>query len=66
MLREERLQYIISEVKIRNRVQLIDIAKQLDVSEDTVRRDLNFLDEQGKLKKVHGGAVANSFHLYSQ
>ncbi len=65
MLREERLQYIISEVKIRNRVQLIDIAKQLEVSEDTVRRDLNFLDEQGKLKKVHGGAVANSFHLYT-
>jgi DeoR family transcriptional regulator, fructose operon transcriptional repressor len=65
MLREERYQYIINEVKIRNRVQLIDIAKKLEVSEDTVRRDLNFLDEQGKLKKVHGGAVANSFHLYT-
>lgn len=65
MLREERYQYILNEVKIRNRVQLIDIAKKLEVSEDTIRRDLNFLDEQGKLKKVHGGAVANSFHLYT-
>lgn len=65
MLREERHQYILNEVKIRNRVQLIDISKKLDVSEDTVRRDLNFLNEQGQLKKVHGGAVANSFHLYT-
>ncbi|MFM7428709.1 MAG: DeoR/GlpR family DNA-binding transcription regulator, partial [Flammeovirgaceae bacterium] len=65
MLREERHQYILNEVKIRNRVQLIDIARKLEVSEDTVRRELNFLDEQGQLKKVHGGALANSFHLYT-
>lgn len=44
---------------------LTDIAQQLAVSEDTVRRDLQQLNERGKLKKVHGGAVANSFHVYT-
>ena len=65
MLKEERLNYILNEVKVRNRVLLYDIAIKLNVSEDTIRRDLKFLDEQGKIKKVHGGAVSNSFHIYN-
>jgi DeoR family transcriptional regulator, fructose operon transcriptional repressor len=65
MLKEERLNYIVNEVRVRNRVLLVDIAQKLDVSEDTVRRDLNYLDEKGKVKKVHGGAISNSFHLYN-
>jgi DeoR/GlpR family transcriptional regulator of sugar metabolism len=65
MLREERHRFILNEVNIRNRVLLADIAQKLSVSEDTVRRDLHQLNEQGKLKRVHGGAVANSFHLYT-
>ncbi len=65
MLKEERHNYILNEVRIRNRVLLTDISKKLDVSEDTIRRDLNHLDEQGKIKKVHGGAISSSFHLYS-
>ncbi len=65
MLKEERLSFILNEVKVRNRVLLNDLAEKLDVSEDTVRRDLKQLDEQGKIKKVHGGAISNSFHLYS-
>lgn len=65
MLKEERYHFILNEVKIRNRVLLTDLATKLDVSEDTVRRDLNLLDEQGKLKKVHGGAIAKSFTPFS-
>jgi DeoR family transcriptional regulator, fructose operon transcriptional repressor len=65
MLKEERLSFILTELNVRNRVLLTDLAIKLNISEDTVRRDLKFLDEQGKIKKVHGGAVSNSFHLYS-
>ena len=65
MLKEERHNVIVNEVKIRNRVLLTDISKKLGVSEDTIRRDLNFLDEQGKIRKVHGGAISNSFHVYT-
>lgn len=65
MLKEERLNFILSEVQVRNRVLLSDLANNLNVSEDTVRRDLKYLDEQGKIKKVHGGAISNSFHVYT-
>jgi DeoR family fructose operon transcriptional repressor len=32
----------------------------LDISEGTVRNDLNALEEEGRLKRVHGGAVLNT------
>ncbi len=65
MLKEERHDFILNEVRIRNRVLLSDLAQQLNVSEDTVRRDLADLHNQGKLKKVHGGAIAKSFTPFS-
>ena len=64
MLKEERRNFIMNEVKMRNRVLLTDLAIKLAVSEDTVRRDLKYLDKHGQIKKVHGGAISNSFHLY--
>lgn len=36
-----------------------ELAQTLDVSEGTVRNDLNALEGEGKLKRVHGGAVLN-------
>ena len=38
-------------------VRVADLAAELDVSEMTVRRDLDALDAQNLLRKVHGGAV---------
>jgi DeoR/GlpR family transcriptional regulator of sugar metabolism len=58
MLKEERQQLIINEVDLHNRVLLTDLAEQLEVSIDTVRRDLKELDADNKLRKVHGGAVS--------
>lgn len=37
---------------------MTSLAKELGISESTVRRDINELDRLGKLKKVHGGAVS--------
>jgi DeoR/GlpR family transcriptional regulator of sugar metabolism len=64
MLKEARHEYILNEVRIRNRVLLTDIAMHLNVSEDTIRRDLKELDQLGQLRKVHGGAVAKSFYPF--
>ena len=61
MLKEERQQTILNEVALHNRVLLTDIAEQLDVSIDTVRRDVKELDAEQKLRKVHGGAIALGF-----
>lgn len=62
MLKEERQQFIINQINIHNKVLSTDLSNNLKVSEDTVRRDLNELAEQGKIVKVHGGALSRSFH----
>ena len=61
MLKEERQQTILNEVELHNRVLLTDIAETLDVSIDTIRRDVKELDTERKLRKVHGGAISLGF-----
>lgn len=63
MLKKERQAYIIQQINIHNKVLSSDLGNQLNVSEDTIRRDLQELAEEAKLIKVHGGALANSFHF---
>lgn len=58
MLTEERYQIILNEINTKSVVYVSDLVKELDTSESTIRRDLNFLHKEGKLKKVHGGATA--------
>ena len=65
MLKSERQQIILKEVEKRNRVQLQDLVQRLDVSIDTVRRDVKELDAEHKLRKVHGGAVSLGFASFS-
>lgn len=59
MIVEERLDMILDvlfkEKKISNRY----LTKKLHVSESTLRRDLDILEEAGKIRRVHGGAVLN-------
>lgn len=38
------------------------LSSEIHVSEDTIRRDLYELAEEGKLIKVHGGALSHSFN----
>ena len=66
MLKKERQAYILQQINIHNKVLSSDLSSQLTVSEDTVRRDLQELDEEGKLTKVHGGALSKSFHFTIQ
>lgn len=61
MLKEERHQAILSQVEIHNRILLTDVAENLDVSIDTVRRDVKELDAENKLRRVHGGAISLGF-----
>ena len=61
MLKEERQAYIIHQINIHNKVLSSDLSIQLNVSEDTIRRDLNELAESGKVLKVYGGALSKSF-----
>lgn len=58
MLTEERYSVILEMVNARKSIKLTELCDILNASVSTVRRDLNALSEMGKLKKVHGGAVA--------
>jgi DeoR/GlpR family transcriptional regulator of sugar metabolism len=57
MLAAERHSAILSALHAGGAVRVADLATELDVSEMTVRRDLDALDAQNLLRKVHGGAV---------
>lgn len=63
MLKKERHAFIIKQINLHNKVLSSDLSAQLQVSEDTIRRDLNNLAETGKIEKVHGGALSKSFHF---
>ncbi|GEM62104.1 HTH-type transcriptional repressor GlcR [compost metagenome] len=63
MLKEERQAFIIHQINLHNKVLSSDLSIQLNVSEDTIRRDLNELAENGKVLKVYGGALSKSFQF---
>jgi len=53
----ERRERITAVVREASRASVDELASMLDISRETVRRDLALLSEQGVLRKVHGGAV---------
>jgi len=55
----ERRQSLLDVLRKQPGLRVPELAQTLDVSEGTVRNDLNALEEEGKLKRVHGGAVLN-------
>lgn len=61
MLKDERQDKILEKLSADNKVSLVALSQELDVSYDSIRRDVIELEERGMLKKVHGGAIANSY-----
>lgn len=57
MFTQERQQLILTILSDEGSLSVAELAVRLDVSDDTVRRDLRALSERGYLQKVHGGAV---------
>jgi DeoR/GlpR family transcriptional regulator of sugar metabolism len=61
MLTAERKQEILGRLERDGKVVASELVATLGVSEDTVRRDLRDLAEQGLLQRVHGGALPAAF-----
>ncbi|NUE97936.1 DeoR/GlpR transcriptional regulator [Lactobacillus melliventris] len=59
-LQEKRLTEINILLRKTGFMTTVDIAKSLNVSSMTVRRDLKRLEEQGKITRIYGGAQSNS------
>lgn len=65
MLKEERLDFILQKLKLDQKVKLGELSEALQVSEDTVRRDIELLASNGLLTKVRGGAIPHSPNLHN-
>jgi DeoR/GlpR family transcriptional regulator of sugar metabolism len=58
MLSEERRRAILDLLDTKGTVSVTELRSRFDVSEMTIRRDLDDLDNRGLLQRVHGGAVS--------
>lgn len=56
MLAPERQQIILSLIEDRGTVRTVDLAVEFEVTDETIRRDLQALSEGNQLKRIHGGA----------
>jgi DeoR family transcriptional regulator, fructose operon transcriptional repressor len=58
VLPEQRRLQIAAQIRRESRVRVDDLARQYAVSGETIRRDLQVLEDRGLLRRVYGGAVA--------
>jgi len=57
MLNRHRREHILGKLFAEHRVSVMEMAHALQVSDETIRRDLKDLEAEGLLRRVHGGAV---------
>ena len=63
MLKRERLHKIVEMVNTQGIITVNEIINKLDVSDMTIRRDLDELDKAGKIVRIHGGAQSMSYSI---
>ncbi len=56
-MNKDREKLILEKIISEKRVYVKDLAKEIYASEPSIRRDLKSLENQGLLKRVHGGAI---------
>ena len=57
MLTSQRKQHILAVLKRDGQIIAKNLSQELNLSEDTIRRDLRELAQEGLLQRVHGGAL---------
>ena len=65
MTAEQRKQKILDLLKENDSVRVTNLARMFDVSEVTIRSDLEDMEKKGLLSRVHGGAVSSYKPYYS-
>lgn len=61
---EQRKKKILDRLAKDKELHVPDLVETLNVSSETVRRDLDRLEKEGKLKKVYGGAILPGSNLW--
>ena len=57
MFANQRHEYICDLLRHQRRIEVIEAAKLLEVTPETIRKDLDQLEREGVLRRVHGGAI---------
>jgi DeoR/GlpR family transcriptional regulator of sugar metabolism len=60
MLASQRKEYLLRVLKETGQIIAKSVSQELGLSEDTIRRDLRELASEGRLQRVHGGALPAS------
>lgn len=63
MLKEDRRSYILQVLNMSGSIDVNSLAEKLDVSEMTIRRDLDILAQEHLLERVRGGAIQTNNRL---
>ena len=58
MIAAERKKLIVDQVNKHKIVKVVELSKKFNTTEATIRRDLEELQQQKKVRRVHGGAIA--------
>ncbi|OXS78701.1 DeoR/GlpR family DNA-binding transcription regulator [Domibacillus enclensis] len=59
MLPQDRQSEIMKQLQKFRTIKISDISKSLNVTRETIRKDLYEMEERGLVRKVHGGAIIN-------
>lgn len=62
LTKQARKKLIIKQVNIHTRLTYTDLVGLINVSEDTIRRDVNELADDGEVVKIKGGAMSIAYH----
>lgn len=65
-MKVDRHMYILNELSKRHLVKVHNLASELNVTEMTIRRDLQELEEYGHLTRIHGGAKSNPKNFFQE
>ncbi|OMG52247.1 DeoR/GlpR family DNA-binding transcription regulator, partial [Brevundimonas sp. ZS04] len=57
MYAPERHQTILEQARAHGRVDVRELAELLEVTPETIRRDLTSLERRGLVRRAHGGAI---------
>src|SRR3954453_9488732 len=57
MYAEERQRHIAAAARAAGRGDVAELSAELEVTSETIRRDLTILERHGVLRRVHGGAI---------
>jgi len=60
MIAEKRRQEILRLIEEQGSIKISNLGKKFNVTDMTVRRDIDYLSERGLIKRVHGGAVSEN------